>query len=68
MCKTCTDVGYCSKCYRHVALFHPSDHEFYQRGPEFVEPDDGDSDDTASATTDSTDSDSDSDSGSDGSG
>ncbi|KAH7271898.1 hypothetical protein MRS44_004360 [Fusarium solani] len=58
LCKTCTEVGYCSKCHRHVALFHPSDHEFDQRGPEFAGSDDGDSDDSASATTESTDSDS----------
>ncbi|KAI8722553.1 hypothetical protein NCS52_00399300 [Fusarium sp. LHS14.1] len=64
-CKTCTDVGFCSKCYRHVALFHPSDHEFSQRGLEFAGSDE-DSDDSASATTESTDSDSGSES--DGSG
>ncbi|RSL73504.1 hypothetical protein CEP51_011751 [Fusarium floridanum] len=58
VCKTCTAVGFCSKCYRHVALFHPSNHEFDQQGPELSESDDGDSDDSASATTESTDSDS----------
>ncbi|KAJ4321999.1 hypothetical protein N0V84_005046 [Fusarium piperis] len=68
VCKTCTDVGFCSKCYRHVALLHPSDHEFDQRGPEFAGSDDEDGDDSDSDSDSDSDLDLDLDSGSESEG
>ncbi|XDG00927.1 hypothetical protein ABKA04_000542 [Annulohypoxylon sp. FPYF3050] len=38
-CKSCMDFDLCYKCYNSRDKIHPSDHEFEEVGPEFVEDD-----------------------------
>ncbi|KAH6876599.1 ankyrin repeat-containing domain protein [Thelonectria olida] len=57
-CLTCADTNYCWKCHPHVALFHPTSHDFEQQGPWFKEEDsEADKEDLHSATSSSSSSD-----------